>query len=540
MSLFIAGTCFFPINYFVDSFIYPKVILYCITGIIISMLYILFYSGNINVSPVICYVIIFLLYLVFRIWHIRPIWIISVITSIILLLVFCNLSFEFSAVFVVIEFFSVVIIAIFAMQKLNILSTNNLYLASATFDNPSGFSVVLSLNFPFVLHRFLMKFRFQELILLILIIMSLLFVKSRSGIVTIIIVCGFMLCIIYNYWKPSKRSIFACICIGLSIFFILLWLKSDSTLGRFFIYWQSLKLVSKYLFLGGGFYGFTSQYMKTQADYFNHNSESMFENFAGQIMHPLNEYIAIVIDFGIVAILLLILIIWQILKNWDSRRIIIYSYFLSVFIQSLFTYTFRYPYVWFTMLFCLSLLAREPSKTIKFTIPLRSITFFACILMTYGIVKDVRFESEWYNAMKDNKNKLLSYQQLEKNWSGNPFFLYNFAAVLYCEMEYEKSNLYLNKYSKYVADYNAELMMAENYYSLGDYENACHYFNYAHFMCPSYFMPLRGLLRTYKKISRLHEADIIADMILRKKTKIDSYTVRAIKTEANKYIESRK
>ena len=55
-------------------------------------------------------------------------------------------------------------------------------------------------------------------------------------------------------------------------------------------------------------------------------------------------------------------------------------------------------------------------------------------------------------------------------------------------------------------------------------------------MCPARFIPLRGLLRTYKKTNDKEKTDSIAHYIINKNPKVKSYTVSIIKAEANKHL----
>lgn len=55
---------------------------------------------------------------------------------------------------------------------------------------------------------------------------------------------------------------------------------------------------------GSGAGSFRAGYMTRQADFFKTNPESKYALVAGNVFHPLNEYLLLLIEFGIVGLLL--------------------------------------------------------------------------------------------------------------------------------------------------------------------------------------------------------------------------------------------
>ena len=97
-------------------------------------------------------------------------------------------------------------------------------------------------------------------------------------------------------------------------------------------------------------------------------------------------------------------------------------------------------------------------------------------------------------------------------------------------------NTVLTEYNSYVENYKVQLLFAENFYGLSQYDSARFHYERASLMCPSRFVPLRGLLRTYQKLGNTSKADSIAYYIKKKRAKVNSYDMFVIKAEAENYL----
>ena len=95
----------------------------------------------------------------------------------------------------------------------------------------------------------------------------------------------------------------------------------------------------------------------------------------------------------------------------------------------------------------------------------------------YNLVKRVMAEKEWGNTSRlafcgASGKTLPAYAELEKKFENNPYFLYNYAAILLENKQYEESLTVALQCRKYWADYDLELMIGENYQELDKYELA--------------------------------------------------------------------
>ena len=84
--------------------------------------------------------------------------------------------------------------------------------------------------------------------------------------------------------------------------------KQESTGGRRFILERTWELIKEHPITGYGWHGFEREYMPQQAEYFKAHPDSPAAWYADEISHPLNEYLYLWVDFGIIAPLLLLFV----------------------------------------------------------------------------------------------------------------------------------------------------------------------------------------------------------------------------------------
>ena len=131
----------------------------------------------------------------------------------------------------------------------------------------------------------------------------------------------------------------------------------------------------------------------------------------------------------------------------------------------------------------------------------------------------------------ETERMLPEYQSLHSKLYNNELFLYNYAAELNFSGHYEKSLSIAGECEQLWADYDLQMLMADNYQQLKDYVEAEQYYRKAAAMCPVKFVPLYKLFQLYEITGDEGKAYKIAEVILNKPVKINSPTVRQIKQE---------
>ncbi len=94
-------------------------------------------------------------------------------------------------------------------------------------------------------------------------------------------------------------------------------LKFQSTLGRLFILKISFNILnSRNIFFGNGIDTFARLYSDSQFEYFRLNKYSINEyNNAGYIEYAYNDFLEIFIEYGLIALLIVLTILMRIFRN---------------------------------------------------------------------------------------------------------------------------------------------------------------------------------------------------------------------------------
>ena len=153
----------------------------------------------------------------------------------------------------------------------------------------------------------------------------------------------------------------------------------------------------------------------------------------------------------------------------------------------------------------------------------------------------IQAELDWGKAStlalcKSYNETLPTYERLEKMFVSNPYFLYNYAAVLQEMKQYTESLEVALKCRQYWADYDLELIIGENYQQLNKPELAEKY-NSASMMCPSRFLPLYKLFHLYKTNGEKERSLAMAEAVISKPMKIKTTTIRMMKREMEREIQ---
>lgn len=130
---------------------------------------------------------------------------------------------------------------------------------------------------------------------------------------------------------------------------------------------------------------------------------------------------------------------------------------------------------------------------------------------------------------------LYSELYLKKNFY-DPLFLYNYGAVLNNESLYHQSIQVLNHCRKIYDDADVQIIQADNFYQIGNYQAAEQHAVQAAQMCPNRFLPLYYLWKIFQKNGRKQEAIAIAEVIVQKPIKVENIEIRKIKLIMQKFL----
>lgn len=436
------------------------------------------------------------------------------------------------------------------LQYFHLIHSSTSFPIIGSYDNPAGFAACLAIAFPLIFIFFRHSRFYKALGLFAAIVLggAIVLSESRAGIISIIIVSTiFTFHQLPNRLKKYKKFIyFSFLLVGISIFIGLIYLKQDSASGRLLIWQVTWEMIMDNPVFGGGSGSFLSNYMNCQADFFIQNPESKYVLLADNVLHPFNEYLLLVTEYGFIGFILLFTCILTIVRsNKLSSPYLLCLLSLGVF--SLFSYPLKYSFTWVISAYCLAHLDKNtsPARLIKF--PSKIWFKLSILLISIAslvlLIKDIQFECKWNKVAKASllgrtKEILSKYEKLHNNWNDNHLFLYNYGAELNHIGEYEQSLIIFEECIQYWNDYDIQMLIADNYFKLEKWGESETHYQLASNMCPNRFVPLAKLHEIYIQQAKIDYALCIAYKIVDKEIKIPSLTISSIKAKMKKYIDS--
>jgi len=137
------------------------------------------------------------------------------------------------------------------------------------------------------------------------------------------------------------------------------------------------------------------------------------------------------------------------------------------------------------------------------------------------------YEMKWTEiskrALQGRAGRMMPYyEDVERVIGKNPLFLYNYAAELNAVNKFQESLDVLSLCSKSWNEYNVQTLYIDNYYKMGQFENALKACDEAYYMVPSKFAPLYRKMLIYVASNDTVNAVRMASQILDKPVKIQS------------------
>ena len=426
------------------------------------------------------------------------------------------------------------------------------YGVDGPYSNPSCLAVTICLLYPLTL-RFgkdkpilqkekLLFLRIWNISYSLISICLLFCTHSRIGIIVFV---SFMAVLLYRFIL-NKTVLSMTIVILLLIIFAICCstlYKSNSTNGRSFILMRTAELISKRPLLGYGFSSFEKTYMEYQGEYFKRHPESKYAKLADNIKHPLNEFAKLWLENGIVApIILLILIIIPLLAFRNNLIITMIETCLLLF--CLFSYPLTLPlptillFIFPTTLFLSSFKSEKIIKTIIMTFLTTTFVWYLGAFYIDNLLSSAAF----YSLHRKHNRALLKYSKLYSILNYPSFkllyltrykvFMYNYTRELFTTSNFTEALQMTTKTERYIKNYDTQLLKADIYYNMNEYDRSIKSYKTAYNMCPVKFGPLEGLLNCYGKQKNYILEKQLAKMILTKNIKVNSEDINKIRNKA--------
>ena len=440
-------------------------------------------------------------------------------------------------------------------QYMCLLPAFEIYRVIGSFDNPAGFAACLCAGFPFFFYFLAKKqlwIRCVSIAGMIIVGLAVFLSGSRAGMLSLAVVCmsGFF----YFYHIRVRQKLLVGI-IFATLMGSLYFMKKDSADGRLLIWRCSWEMIKDEPITGYGTGGFKANYMNYQARYFEENPNSKYVRLADNTSHPFNEYAGLLVNYGLAGFLFLISLLFYLIRTFrQNTNKTLFTYIAcwcltAIAVFAFFSYPLRYPFVWVILLLNALTIIRGNQcylrhlRSIKKIIPVL-ILLLASIICIKNYTQ-LRAQMKWCKVAHlslagQTEQMLPEYRLLHNKLSNNELFLYNYAAELNFSKHYEESQSIARECECLWADYDLQMLMADNFQQLKNYTEAEQHYRKAATMCPAKFTPLYKLAKMYEKTERRSEAVTVAEQLVNKPIKMASPLITIIQQEMRRMVEKEK
>ena len=427
---------------------------------------------------------------------------------------------------------------------------------TGTYENPAGFAAVQAALFPFALYlcfrnEYKCWFRWFAGVTAVLCFVSVLLSGSRAGVLAICAAAMVVLVLQTKVLSVFKKHRWLWLPLILSIvvaLFAMYRIKASSADGRLFIWSICWDMIKECPLFGYGIGGIEKHYMDAQATYFCMHPDSPYVMLADNVTHPFNEYIKLTVNYGLVgltiALCMLALSIKRLFNSRENVKVIGLAVTASVFVMCQFSYPFHYAAVWF-----ISVIAIIPSffsecegnevwetpKYLRITLPILFSVLLAVVLRMMYL--DIKWAEMSKRSLAGHTERMLPYyEKMKPLMQHNPLFLYNYAAELNYIGRYEESLIMTEECKLGWNDYDVQMLLADNLENTGQIDDALDAYRHAEDMIPCRFEPLESIMTLYLENGDTLKAMEMAEEIINKPVKVNSFRVEQIKRYSEQLI----
>ena len=301
-----------------------------------------------------------------------------------------------------------------------------------------------------------------------------------------------------------KHKVFAAIAsvVVIMVMIGVFFLKKESAIGRLHIWHMELRAIVKEPLTGYGKGSILGVYGDTQAEYFTEKERpEIITKVAGCPEYAFNEYLKIGVEYGIPAMLgvivVLILVIALLMK-------------------------YRLPFAYGLIALCVFAFFSYPLEAIH--------------------IKS-KAEKEWesiryLSSMELYADAVEGLAPLYDNLKDNYRFIYDYGYALHKCNRYQESNVILKEGAKISSDPMFYNIIGKNQEALGSYEEAEKAYVHAHYMVPQRLYPLTLLMRMHIRLGNNNEALRYGKMILDKPVNERHRTMLRLQSETKNCLDS--
>ena len=475
-----------------------------------------------------------------------------------------NLSRDFSEVVVWVLILLGVFEAVLGLRQLYGFESSNhsLFNLTGSFFNPGPYSGYLAMVFPICLYEWLrLKDKKEKTWMetggyyvsaggMLLMLCVLPAGMSRSAWLATAIsglwVCGMH----YRWgkelkrlWRAHRQRMMGAAAVGLLCVLlggaVLFHLKKDSASGRLLMWKISCLAIAERPIIGYGHGNFALAYGAAQEAYFAEGDYSQQEELvAGSPEYAFNEYLQVAMEWGILALLSLLLLVGFCLwRGVAQGRMGACGGIISLLVFAFSSYPLQLPVFIITFGFLLAACVVGRSRIVlavfAFVVGIagveqwRTNSYEACREWT---VCKMRYQSGAYEVAKEEYAKL--YPALKNRGA----FLFEYGHCLHKLKEYEASNTILKEAATRSCDPMIRNVIGKNYQQQGAYDKAEEWLIRSTHLLPGRIYPYYLLAKLYAEpeFYQPEKMKQMADVVLTKEPKVQSTAVREMREEVRK------
>jgi len=392
---------------------------------------------------------------------------------------------------------------------------------------------------------------------------------SRAAWIAVLVGCGFVVSLYYlqkahvrNYLILQRKKVILFLCIGVVLAACgavgIYQLKKNSADGRALIWKTTLKMVPKHP-MGVGLGQFSGAYGEEQAAYFAAGKYSNQEELvAGNPEYAFNEYLQIMIEFGIVsAVVLFLAFILLIYMGIKRKAIAETGGLISLLVFASMSYPFNLLPFLIVLVFLMTLiLTQKQAVRVKGFTEKRVVLHWQAVLfllIAAVIILSATLYQRYptYNAYKEwNNLKMMGsadaysetkndYEKLYPYLSDQTPFLFEYAQCLNKAGEYAKSNQVLAQAIKISCDPMLYNIIGKNYQGLKNYQLSEQNFLLASRIVPSRIYPYYLLANLYAESGNAEQAILMAQKVLKKEPKVQSTAINEMREKMRGLIKGK-
>ncbi len=442
------------------------------------------------------------------------------------------------------------------------VSHHSLYALTGSFYNPGPYSGYLAMILPLCLSEWmdLRKIEKKKLLqyiqyyvvwgTMLLILCLLPAGMSRSAWLAAAVSCGWVCWVrcswgsyLKSWWKQHRRWMMlgsvACGMVAILLMFTLFHLKANSASGRLLMWKVSCRAMAEKPLWGYGRGSFAEAYGNAQEQYFAEGNYLPREELvAGSPEYAFNEYLQLMVEYGIPMLVLVLGIVafaWW--RGLARGQVALCGGILSVLVFNFSSYPMQIPAFALAFLFLVAacLIGRSWRLALAF------IAFMSWLGTHF--IKDNTYQQcrKWTSCQMLYKvgayrQALKEYERLYPALKDRGAFLFEYGHCLHKLEEYAASTQILQEAEKQSCDPMILNIIGKNYQALKQYRDAEKWLMRSTHRLPGRIYPYYLLAKLYAEPDFYHPEKLkeMVEVVLTKEPKVQSTAIREMREEVKK------